>query len=284
MMAPATSSAPILVYAQGALRVVHADGAFVVTDGHSEARVAGDGTVSVVGDDDDDDDDVIGVVAAAIAARMQGRFHVHAGAVAVGDDGVWLIPGNSGQGKTTTTLALVMASAPSMSPAPTLLGDDVAFVQSHPDGVWASSLWRPLHVGDTTARMFSGLTIDSEERTRAGKRRARCPQQAGAEDAARLRRVVGLVFPHIATTTSGTTPTSATTSRALSPAEVLPRLLVASAMVTWTGLPQGQAHLDALSALAQIQAVEVVLAADVLQDPTRIAAEVNVAWPRKGAP
>ncbi len=239
-----------LMYVQGPLRVVADDDGYVVSDDDGEARVSADAAVVV-----DGDAAVVGVVAAAIAARLKGRFHVHAGAVAVGDDGLWLIAGDGGRGKTTTTLSL-SARYP-------LLGDDVVYVHVDGDDVIATALARPLHVGEVTRRMFQALELTGAT-TRAGKAVATWPLTLAEPARSKARRVTALIFPRIAAATPTTTATM------MSAPEAMAGLLVASAMVSWPRLPNAQAHLDALAALSKQPALSVCLGADAVDAPQRI--------------
>lgn len=193
-----------------------------------------------------------GVVARALVERAAGWFHVHAGFVGDGT----LIVGESGAGKTTTTLALSAAS--------TLLTDDVVFVQRCGDVVVARPLTRPLHVGEVTLRMFPQLRPRLLPGTSlAGKSIV----AAVAVDVGEV--VVGrVVFPAIVDA-----PT--TSAAALTSSQALPRLLRGSAMVAWPGLPRAAEHLDALGALARLPAIAVTLGRDAIDDAGVIARVVG---------
>lgn len=274
-----------LVFQQGALRVLRQGRGLVVRcgdvarvviddddtlDGVLLAEVVDDGRAAMVLLDA-----VALVVARAILERRRGRFHVHGGLVV--DDGDsrlgrgTLIAGPGGVGKTTTTLALMAAGA-------RLAGDDVAFIQVlHDvvqDVVHVVALRRPLHVGAATAAMFAGLlpAPRPNESSLMGKRVVDVAVEAGGAGAGALSDadsstqgvpVVRLVFPSIAAVAT-------TTARRLSAAEVLPRLLEASAMVGWRHVAGAQAHLDALGCLARVEAVAVVLGRDALTRPAAI--------------
>jgi hypothetical protein len=259
-----------LVFRQGTLRVLRQGRVLVVRCG-DVARV-------VIDDDDtldsvllaalvDDDpaalvmlDAVALVVARAILERRRGRFHVHGGLV-VDDGRGTLIAGPGGAGKTTTTLALMAAGA-------RLAGDDVAFIDVLQDVVQVVALRRPLHVGAATAAMFAGLlpAPRPNETSLMGKRVVDVAVEAAGADADSPSSGVPvgrLVFPAIA-------DVATTTARRLSAAEVLPRLLEASAMVGWRHVAGAQAHLDALGRLARVEAVAVVLGRDALTRPAAI--------------
>jgi hypothetical protein len=248
----------VVVYRQGQLTVTRDEAGWSIDDGVGCARVADDGVVAIAGDDD-----VVGVVAAALSARLRGEaFHLHAGVVRVGDvgaeDGVILVAGDSGAGKTTATLALAAAAAVR------LVGDDICFLRMVDDVVVARAHRRPLHVGPQTRAMFPALQILSATPTRAGKLTACLPDELGG-DAARASPVRGLVFPRIDRNDG-----SVTTVTPLTPSKTLAHLLRASAMVTWPGLPHAQAHLDVLGRLARLPAVALVMGQDARARPACI--------------
>lgn len=89
-------------------------------------------------------------VALSIALRTHGRFHLHAGAVAMPDDRSVLVLGASGAGKTTTTLALAAAGARP-------LGDDTLFLWRATTGPRLASFRRSFHVGQHTQELFPAL-------------------------------------------------------------------------------------------------------------------------------
>jgi hypothetical protein len=236
------------VFAQGSLVVERDDaGAFVVAYEQARARVEGD-TVTVVSGDADHP--VVAVVSRALAERVAGWFHVHAGLVGDGT----LIAGASGAGKTTTTLALSASAG--------LLGDDVVFVQRRDDRMVARALPRPLHVGDATLRMFPYLRPRHGVRSLAGKF---VVDGGGANDIVDVTRVV---FPRVAAV-------AMTTAQPLPAAEALPLLLQSSATIAWSGLPRTQEHLVALGALARLPAFRVTLGRDALADPQLIVTAVQ---------
>jgi hypothetical protein len=201
---------------------------------------------------------VVDVVVEALLQRRSHRFHVHAGVV-VDDAVATLVLGPSGAGKTTTTLALARAGG-------ALGGDDVGFVSRRDDGVVVvTTLRRPLHLGEATARLFGEIVPDVDDgvRTLQGKRVV--PHDLADVVAVPVAR---LVFPRIAAV-------STTTSRSLPPAEALAKLMVASASVAWP-LPGTEAHLDVLGRLAALPAVEVTLGRDALDDAGAIVRAVDV--------
>lgn len=254
----------VAVYRQGQLSVTRDEAGWSIDDGVGHARVADDGAVALAGDDD-----VVGVVAAALSARLRGEaFHLHAGVVRVGgggEDGVILVAGDSGAGKTTATLALAAAAR--------LVGDDVCFLRLVDDVVVARAHRRPLHVGRETRAMFPALQLLSDAPTRAGKLTAKLPDDVDG-DAARAWPVRGLVFPRIDRHDG-----SVTTVTTLTPSTTLAHLLRASAMVTWPGLPHAQAHLDVLGRLARLPAVDLVMGQDARARPACIVEALRRAAP-----
>ena len=257
--APAASLNVARIYTQGELTVDVVDvvngGGYRVQDAAGSATVDAGGVVCC-----DGDESVVGAVAEAIAGRLTGHFHLHAGAL---DDGqsLWLVAGDSGRGKTTTTLAL-------RGPGVRLATDDVVYLRWRGGVVEAQARPRPLHVGLVTRELFPELQATDAPQTRAGKAVMALVQKAPASSA--WQAVAGLIFPEI--DTEGR-------SRAAPLTTSFDRLLVASAMVTWRGLPNGQAHLDALGWLSQRPALAVVLGVDARADSTPITAAVGAAWP-----
>lgn len=200
-------------------------------------------------------DSVVLVVALAIIERVQGWFHVHAGLVVDDAVGVTLVVGESGAGKTTTTLSLAARGR---------LGcDDVVFVQPGADGICARAFVRPLHVGAATLAMFPALQERLENgRSQAGKLIVRVDEGEAESDVA--LRVSLLVFPAIDNRAT-------TVAESLTSSEVLPRLLRASAMVAWPCLPHAAEHLDSLVKLSRLPARALHLGLDALVDPACIA-------------
>ncbi len=236
-----------IIYRQGLLVVERVGDTYRVVDDVGRAVVSSDGDIRVEGDDD-----VVGVVAAALAARLRGEaFHVHAGVVRV-PGGVVLVAGDSGAGKTTASLVLAGAEGP--------LGDDVCFVRVEGDRVVARVLARPLHVGDVTHAMFPALALLDDTVTRAGKRRARLPMTDNDAHST-WWPVVGLVFPSIDRTEGSRSHASRWTA-----SMALPRLFLASAIVTWPEVPHAQRHLDSLGRLARRPAWGLVMGQDATVD------------------
>lgn len=236
-----------VVYRQGGLVVTHEGHGFRVVDDVGQALVGPDGHIRI-----DGDDEVVGVVAAALSARIRGEaFHLHAGAVRVAG-GVVLVAGDSGAGKTTASLALGRAGD--------LIGDDVCFVRVVGGDVVVRVSARPLHVGDVTLAMFPGLELLDDVVTRAGKRRARLAPHDD-DDGRAWWPVLALVFPSIDRTAGARSRASTWT-----PTMTLPRLLQASAMVTWPGLPHAQDHLDVLGRLARCPAFGLAMGQDARGD------------------
>lgn len=252
---PVASPGGTEMFHQGPLRVIATeDGWSVVIGDRVRADVTRALAVSIVIADDSADtrylaDGVAVVVAQSIVERVGGWFHVHAGLLADGT----LIVGESGAGKTTTTLALAAASR--------LVTDDVVFAREDAGVVNARCFRRPLHVGETTmamfpelrARVLPGLSL-------AGKAIVSAEEVSGPE----LIAVARIVFPEIDRAATTTTAT------AIDAAAALPRLLRGSAMVTWPGLPRAQEHMAMLGMLARLPAVRLVLGADAARHAQRI--------------
>lgn len=237
-----------VIYRQGPLTVERDGDAFRVVDDAGTALVSAAGDIHVEGCDE-----VVGVVAAALSSRITAAsFHVHAGAVRTAA-GVILVAGDSGAGKTTASLALGTVGA--------VVGDDVCFVRVVDDAVVAQAWSKPLHVGAVTQAMFPTLEILGGDRTRAGKHRARLPA-VGDGAGHGWWPVQAIVLPAI------DRREDARTHASRSPAtSTLGRLLQASAMVTWAGVPHGQAHLDVLGRLARCPGFMLVMGADARRDP-----------------
>jgi hypothetical protein len=261
-----------VVYRQGTLVVMREAKGWSVRDEFEQALVADDGAVAcdaavATGGGS------VEVVATALSARVRGEgFHLHAGAVVV-PGGLALVAGDSGAGKTTTCLALQAWGQ--------VKTDDVCFLQRVGDDVVARPWRRPLHVGEVTQAMFPSLRLLEAPLTRAGKRQALLGRSSaalkdGADDVDGAASdatseldgpltVRALVFPSI-----DRTPYSRTRSATLTPTQALERLMVASAMVLWPGVPHAHAHLEVLGRLTLRPAFALTLGHDAQKDPSVI--------------
>ncbi len=268
---PALAPAGPAVFRQGALQIHSEPGGWVVVIvGRARADVDRDGSISLCLVDDGADtahlaDSVLLVVARALIERHDGWFHVHAGLVTDDTGSATLIVGESGAGKTTTTLALAARQH--------LLTDDVVFVQCRGQDVVARGLLRPLHVGVATLEMFPELRASVlPGLSSAGK------AVVGVDDAGGAGAVVvvgRLVFPSIH-------QAPLTTAEGMSPSLVLPLLLHGSAMVAWPGLPLGAEHLHCLGKLARLPGCALRIGGDALVEPRCIAAAVESVLGVKG--
>jgi hypothetical protein len=258
-----------VVYRQGTLVVRREADGWSVRDEFEQAYVADDGAVTsspAAGGS-------VEVVVAALSARVRGEgFHLHAGAVCV-PGGLALVAGDSGAGKTTTCLALQVFGQ--------MEADDVCFLRRIGDDVVARPWRRPLHVGEVTRAMFPSLRLLEAPLTRAGKWQALLRDSPAArsgviEDVDGAARdataelgvpmtVQALVFPSI-----DRAPQSRTRAAALAPTQALERLMVASAMVLWPGVPHAHAHLEVLGRLTSRPAFAVTLGHDAHHDPAVI--------------
>lgn len=262
------------MFRQGALRALAVEGGyFVVLAGRAAAWVDASswGVDAFVVDESPPSlyvlEHAVLLLVRALEQRVKGHFHIHAGLVVDRGGLGTLIAGEGGAGKTTTTLALLSAGA-------RLAGDDVAFLERDPDRaavVHARALPRPLHVGEVTLRMFPAVAarLRADALSLQGKRIV----DVDADVTGRVA-VSRIVFPSI-----GSVPTHA---RRLSPAEAMPRLLVAGAMVVWPHLPHAEEHLRALEKLALGSTWAVQLGPDAIEEPARIVRVLEDLWPGDG--
>jgi hypothetical protein len=102
-------------------------------------------------------------LALAELMKRRGLFFLHAGCVSIEGQGA-ILPGQSGKGKSTLTLALVRKGFD-------FLGDDVVFLARHEQSVRALSFPDEVDVTDTTVSFFPEL------RAIAGTRRPDWPKQ-----------------------------------------------------------------------------------------------------------
>lgn len=203
------------------------------------------------------------MVALALALRHYDRFHVHAALVRATDGRWWGVAGESGAGKTTLTMALLVASGAWSS-------DDAMFLSaSRPAVGWG---WpRNFHVSAATLAMFPQFqtAVASPSATLAGKYRVEIGRAQGAEHSVPL---AGWLFPQVGAV-------DATTVSPLSGAGAFGRLLTASAWAAFPELAAHRMHLQALRDAANHgPAWEIVLGRDMLAEPG-VAARVVAALP-----
>jgi hypothetical protein len=208
----------------------------------------------------------VGLIGAAVllALRDVALFDLHAAALVDGRGRGILVAGDSGAGKTTTTLALLEAGAAHV-------GDDRVLLrrgQSSPDVLaWP----REFHVSPRTLSFFPRLGALAGAPYGSGEKQVLDPERAypGKRRLA-LPSVNALVFPRIDT---NVTETHAVT---VDRATAFGNLLVAGAMATLDGVTGGAEHLALLSALAGAGTpLELVLGRDVAGDPSVISRVID---------
>lgn len=234
-------------------------------DGASRIGVASDGrTVDIAlhpsSLDDLDAVRVVGVMAAVLLAmRRHGLFHLHGGCVRRADGVTVLVAGDSGHGKSTTTLAM-------LEPGACIVGDDTLLLRATDAGVEVHGFPRWFHVTETTWRAFGWLeeAVVENRRTVLGKR---CidPRRL-----ARGRLVTSLPWASPAVLllprVDADQPTEWSTVDA---ADAFGALLVASAWVVVDDIPGREAHLELLGALTRVAVpVDARMGRDALADPS----------------
>ncbi|MFM8357098.1 MAG: hypothetical protein ACKOET_00930 [Verrucomicrobiota bacterium] len=167
-------------------------------------------------------------------AKQQGRYMVHAAAVAEGGRGV-LLAGASGSGKTTLALALVRAGFG-------FLGDDLTFLTRGPSGWRALAFPDAVDVTPGTARFFPEIAARAGDPAAWSRpKREVCVGQVFGIEPVWECEPVALVFPR-ARAGAGTRLAP------LGKAEALEELLV---NVLRTEAEATQRHLDALAGLVR---------------------------------
>jgi hypothetical protein len=195
------------------------------------------------------------VIALALALRHRGLFHMHAGGLVRGDGTRVVVMGDSGSGKTTTTLGLLDSRAQH-------LGDDTLFLAELEGRACLLAFPRPFHLGPATARAFSGLrgaSADGDAKVQVG--RGDLPGVPIEQMAA--PHVV--LFPQV---------TREATSRVaeLSKSDAFGLALRSSAFVAVDGLGRKKEQLALLASLLEgARAFELHLGRDWLDAPARAA-------------
>lgn len=200
----------------------------------------------------------IGLVGAAmlLALREVALYDLHAAAVVDRHHRGIIIAGDSGAGKTTTTLALLEAGADHVGDDRVLLRDGGA----RPEVLaWP----REFHVGGATLAFFPRLAPFVGPPYGSGEKRVLDPDAAyPGRRRLSLPTVNALVFPRI------DVEVPETRAFAVDRATAFGNLLIAGAMATLDGVQGAKAHLALLSALAgEGTPLELVLGRDVAGDP-----------------
>ena len=196
-------------------------------------------------------------VALLFALRFHGLYDLHAGA-AVFEGQTVLVVGDSGAGKTTTTLALALPGGRLGG----LLGDDRVLVRED-DPLTLLAYPRSLHLGPTTRGLFPELPAWPV----AGEAKAEAEIPTGTLTLAGAA-VAAILLPHI-TDAEETSVTRATA------ADAFGQLLVSAAIAFVDGVPGRDAHLACLQRLATIPAYHLALGQDARVSPSVIAATVR---------
>ena len=188
------------------------------------------------------------------ALRFFGIFDLHAGAAKLrlreGDEpSTILVLGESGAGKTTTTLALAERSG--------LLGDDRILVRDR-DPLTLLAYPRALHVGDITRDLFPEL--DSRVVPGEPKREAQVP----------LGRVILSAGPVGAIVLPRITRNPTTSARPATQGEAYGALLESSAIAFVETVPGRDANLACLKALSETPAYHLELGHDARNSARRI--------------
>ena len=194
------------------------------------------------------------LIALAVALRLRGRFHIHGGLVSLPTLGTILVAGDAAHGKSTTTLSL-------LSRGGTLAADDTLYLDPAQRCIWG--LPKPLNLSPRTADAFALLTrrVTTPGVAENGKRSYPVRALFPGAVAPSLGYPDWLLFPRI---------TGEATSRLepLGSTDALGGLMTASALVAVDGLAKGDAHLDALLALATAgRSYELLLGLDALAQP-----------------
>lgn len=199
-----------------------------------------------------------------LALRQHGRFHLHAAAARLPGGETWVIPGDSGCGKSSLALALFCSGA-------RWVGDDVLLLRSSGSGVEAAGWARKVRVSEATATAFPRLA----------SLMAPCPPGRARRWEIDLRRAfpgcgllsvrppLKLVFPTVGREGSST-------AKPLGRAEALGRILHACAWVASEHLPYGRAQLDLLGRLVDgARCYEVCLGRRLLEEPAAELARIE---------
>lgn len=267
--APAGGGRPLFFH--GSVRAAELDGAVVLTDGHSTARVAPGGDrieLSVAPAslrDSHTFEHVLALIAVVLALRHRGLFHVHAAALVRADGRSVLVVGPAGSGKSTLALALLEHGGLDY------LGDDTVLLAAREDGIAVLAWPRDFHVADRTAAAFPRLAaLLGETYAPAGKRTLDARRAFAGRDRQVATAPAVLLIPEL----SGE---PATTVEPVSAADAMGALIESSALVVIEGLPGAAAQLDILArSLAAARCLRVRLGTDLLDAPARVVATLSL--------
>ncbi len=253
---PAASDLPPLVAVIGraSLYIAGSDAWIICrpADGTTNARAyidlaQGRAAVELDLSSDVDIHSVMNFAVSMLLARSR-RYLMHCGAVQMDDEGVWLLAGDSGAGKTTTTLNLAHAGCG-------ILADDHILLYRD-DDAWCIEGWpRPMHV-DTgwshTQGVPTGVRMPVDPRTVMGN-----------ATTVGTGRLCGLLLPCVARDAVHTTMTPATH------ADALVMLLRQTAWSIADPAVAAVAFADITDAAAQ-PAFVINLAVDTFADPPKL--------------
>ncbi len=256
---------PDVVMYHGASRCVVEPAQYVILDGASRVTVARDGTridAQVHPESLSRQEDftwVTMMMALALAMRAWDRFHVHGAAVVLEDGTTVVVAGDSGRGKSTSTLALLEGGA-------RWLGDDTFFLGGDGGGgVRLYAMPRPFHVTPRTLDAFDRLRPCVSSPLRPVGKYDVAPQRAwpGRQEL-RASTPAWLVFPVV----EADAPTAA---EALDQASTMLALMPASAWVVLPQLDHHARHRELVQRLVSASTgIAARLGADMLAEPERL--------------
>ena len=271
--APPRRGAPWFFH--GVLQASREPGVTLLDDGSSRAEVrATDVLVELALVDAELGAFASGLVGAAVllALREHELFDLHAAAVVDAAGRGLLVAGDSGAGKTTTTLALLEAGA-------AYVGDDRVLLRGDDAEVEVLGWPREFHLGAATLRAFPRLGAVAGETYGAGDKVTLDPRIAFPQQfLTALPSVDVLVFPSIDASRVTTTATP------IDRASAFGELLVAGAIALLDGMTGGEAQLALLRRLADDGvALALAIGRDALADPSVIPRAIAEGYAFAGA-
>jgi hypothetical protein len=231
----------------------------LLAEGASRIRVAADGSVV----DAHLPPDAIGTrnlavmqhIAMMIAVRAHGLFHFHAGAIRDPELGGMAFVGPSGAGKTSLTLAFMMARH-----GVAYLGDDSVLLAEQAGQPALLSYPGAFHVAERSLPLARGFQPTGETHS-LGKHVLDPAGIFPGRALSMVPRVDVVLCPEVVAARE-------TSAERLSAAEALGELLIGSALVMVAGIGQQIEHLALLRALAErVRAYRVQLGEDLLTEP-----------------